>query len=318
MRIIRIGIVTLCFVVLGILVLSILSHLPPKTSLVTIEQGVSAQRVAELLEQERLISSKNYFLFLLRLRGAHRRIKTGIYEINSKEGTWRIISKLVLGKSKKVKLTIPEGFTARQIAQLIEQKGLGEKDKFLEIVEERNLEGYLFPETYFVDYDAAEEEIIDMMVDQFNKVFTKEMEERGKKFKFTKRDIVILASIIEKEAVKDEERPLISAVFHNRLKKRWYLESCATVQYALGEHKEKLTYKDVKVDSPYNTYIHFGLPPGPICNPGLAAIKATLYPAQTDLMFFVTKGEGTHRFSKYYQKHLEVQKKKLRRKKQIK
>lgn len=315
MRIIRIGIVILCFVILGILVLSILSHLPPKTSLVTIEQGVSAQRVAELLEQERLISSKNYFLFLLRLRGAHRKIKTGIYEINSKESTWRIITKLVLGKSKKVKLTIPEGFTAHQIAQLIEQKGLGEKDRFLEIVKERNLEGYLFPETYFVNYDASEEEIIDMMVDQFNKVFTKEMEEKGKEFKFTKRDIIILASIIEKEAVKDEERPLISAVFHNRLKKPWYLESCATVQYALGEHKEKLTYKDVKVDSPYNTYIHFGLPPGPICNPGLAAIKAALYPAQTDLMFFVTKGEGTHRFSKYYQKHLEVQKKKSRRKK---
>lgn len=313
MKVIKIGVIILCLLSLVNLMVFFLSPRYSKTSLVTIKQGVTAQQVAELLEKESLISSKNYFLFLLRLRGGHRKIKAGIYEINSKESTWRIISKLVLGKSKKVKLTIPEGFTAHQIAQLIEQKGLGEKDRFLEIVEERKLEGYLFPETYFVDYDAPEEEIIGIMVDQFNKVFTKEMEERGKKFKFTKRDTVILASIIEKEAVKDEERPLISAVFHNRLKKRWYLESCATVQYALGEHKEKLTYKDVKVDSPYNTYIRFGLPPGPICNPGLAAIKATLYPAQTDLMFFVTKGEGTHRFSKYYQKHLEVQKKKPKR-----
>lgn len=313
MKVIKISVIILCLLSLVNLMVFFLSPRYSKTSLVTIEQGVTAQQVAELLEKESLISSKNYFLFLLRLRGGHRKIKPGIYEINSKESTWRIISKLVLGKSKKIKLTVPEGFTVRQIAQLIEEKGLGEKDRFLEIVEERKLEGYLFPETYFVDYDATEEEIIGIMVDQFNKVFTKEMEERGKKFKFTKRDTVILASIIEKEAVKDEERPLISAVFHNRLKKRWYLESCATVQYALGEHKEKLTYKDVKVDSPYNTYIHFGLPPGPICNPGLAAIKATLYPAQTDLMFFVTKGEGTHRFSKYYQKHLEVQKKKSKR-----
>lgn len=313
MKVIKIGVIILCLLSLVNLMVFFLSPRYSKTSLVTIEQGVTAQQVAELLGKEGLISSKNYFLFLLRLRGGHRKIKAGIYEINSKESTWRIISKLVLGKSKKVKLTIPEGFTASQIAQLIEQKGLGGKDRFLEIVEERKLEGYLFPETYFVDYGATEEEIIGMMVDQFNKVFTKEMEERAKKFKFTKRDTVILASIIEKEAVKDEERPLISAVFHNRLKKRWYLESCATVQYALGEHKEKLTYKDVKVDSPYNTYIRFGLPPGPICNPGLAAIKATLYPAQTDLMFFVTKGEGTHRFSKYYQKHLEVQKKKPKR-----
>ncbi|NIM03242.1 endolytic transglycosylase MltG [bacterium] len=310
MRLIKIGVVIVCLLSLVNLGVFFLSPRHSKTSLVTIEQGMNSQEIAELLEQEGLISSKKYFLFLLRLRGVHRKIKAGIYEIDSKESTWRIISKLFLGESKKIRLTIPEGFTAREIAQLIKEKGLGEKDRFLQIVEERNLEGYLFPETYFVEYDVSLEEVIDMMTDQFNKVFTKEMEQRGKEFKLTKRDVVILASIIEKEAVKDEERPLISAVFHNRLKKRWYLESCATVQYALGEHKEKLTYKDVKVDSPYNTYIHFGLPPGPICNPGLAAIEAALYPAETDLMFFVTKGEGTHRFSTYYKKHLEVQKKK--------
>jgi len=310
MRVIKIGVVILCLLSLVNLMVFFLSPRHSKTALVTIEEGMTAQEVAELLKKEGLISSKNFFLFLLRLRRVHKRIKAGIYEINSKESTWRIISKLFLGKSKKVRLTIPEGFTGRQIAQLIEEKGLGGKDKFLEIVEARKLEGYLFPETYFIDYSASQETIIDMMVDQFNKVFTGDMEERGKKFNFTKRDTIILASIIEKEAVKDEERPLISAVFHNRLKKRWYLESCATVQYALGEHKEKLTYKDVKVNSPYNTYIHFGLPPGPICNPGLAAIEAALYPAETDLMFFVTEGEGTHRFSKYYQKHLEIQKKK--------
>jgi len=213
-----------------------------------------------------------------------------------------------------MKLTIPEGFTARQIGQLIEEKGLGRRKRFLKIVEQRGVEGYLFPETYFVEYDISEEEIIDTMVDQFNKLFTKEMEEQGKKFNFTKRDTVILASIIEKEAARDEERPLISGVFHNRLRKRWYLESCATVQYALGEHKEKLTYEDLKVDSPYNTYDHFGLPPGPICNPGLGSIKAALYPAETDLMFFVAEGEGTHGFSKYYGKHLEVQKQKSNKK----
>lgn len=314
MRIVRIGVVTLCLLILGILVLFISSHRPSKTSLVIIEQRMTARGVAELLEREGLIPSKSYFLFLLRLKGVHRRIKAGVYEIDSKKGTWRIIDKLVSGKSKIVKLTVPEGFTAPQIARLIEQKGLGRKDRFLQIVEQRRLEGYLFPETYFVDYDTSEEEIIGMMVDQFNEVFTKEMEDRGKKFKFTKSDTVILASIIEKEAVRNEERPLISAVFHNRLRKRWYLESCATVQYALGDHKEKLTYEDLKVDSPYNTYNHFGLPPGPICNPGLASIKAALYPAETDLMFFVAKGEGTHRFSKYYGKHLEVQKEKLEKK----
>jgi len=311
MRIIRVSVVTLCLLILGISALFILSPRPPKTSLVTIVQGMAAEEVAEFLKKEGLIPSKNYFLLILRLSGAQKKIKAGVYEISSKEGTRRIIDKLVSGKCKRVKLSVPEGFTARQIAELIEQKGLGRKDRFLQIVEEKRLEGYLFPETYLVSFDTSEEEIIDMMVGQFNKVFTEGLEQRGKEFNFTKRDIVILASIIEKEAAKDEERPLISAVFHNRLKKRWYLESCATVQYALGERKENLTYKDLKVDSPYNTYTHFGLPPGPICNPGLGSIKAALYPTETDLMFFVAEGEGTHKFSKYYQKHLEVQRGKL-------
>jgi len=314
MRMVRIGIVFLCLLFLGVLLLSIFSRRVHKTSLVTIEQGMTARQVADLLKTEGLISSKNYFLLLLRIKGAKNRIKAGLYEINSKENTWRIIGKLVSGKSEKIKLTVPEGFTARQIAHLIEDKGLGRRKKFLKIVEKKEAEGYLFPETYFVEYDTPEEKIIDMMLDQFNKVFTKEMEERGKKLNFSKRQTVILASIIEKEAVKEEERPLISGIFHNRLRKRWYLESCATVQYALGEHKEKLSYEDLKVDSPYNTYNHFGLPPGPICNPGLASIQAALYPAQTDLMFFVAEGGGTHEFSKYYQKHLEVQKQKSNKK----
>jgi UPF0755 protein len=308
---IRIGVIILCFLILGILVLFILSHRPAKTSLVTIEQGMPAQRIAEILKHEGLIPSKNYFLILLRVRKAQNKIKAGVYEIDSREGTGQIIEKLVSGKCKTVKLSVPEGFTARQIAELIEQKGLGKKDRFLQVVEEKRLEGYLFPGTYLVIYGTLEEKIIDIMVDQFNKVFTKEMEEKGKEFNFTKKDTVILASIIEKETAKDEERPLISAVFHNRLRKRWYLESDATVQYALEKHKEKLTYKDLKVDSLYNTYTHFGLPPGPICNPSLRSIKAALYPTKTDLMFFVAQGEGTHRFSRYYKKHLEVQKEKL-------
>jgi UPF0755 protein len=314
MRIIRIGVVILCLFILGISLLFILSHRPAKTSLVTIEQGMTAEEVGDLLKREGLIFSRNFFLFLLGLKGAQNRIKAGVYEIDSKEGIYRITKKLILGKSERVRLIVPEGATANQIAQLIEQKGLGSKNKFLKIVEKKELEGYLFPDTYLIDYNASEEKIIDMMIDQFNKMFTKEMEETGKKFNFTKRDAVILASIIEKEAARDEERTLISAVFHNRLKKRWYLESCATIQYALGKHKPKLSYEDLKVDSPYNTYTHFGLPPGPICNPGLASIKAAVYPAETDLMFFVTQGEGTHRFSKYYEKHLEVQKKKLDKK----
>jgi len=140
------------------------------------------------------------------------------------------------------------------------------------------------------------------------KIFTDDFLKRAVALKMSKEKIVILASIIEKEAKKDDERPLVSAVFHNRLKKGWNLESCATVLYALGKHKDFLTYKDIKVNSPFNTYIHPGLPPAPISNPGVASIKAALYPSETSDMFFVADGSGTHKFSKYGAEHIKNKK----------
>ena len=133
-------------------------------------------------------------------------------------------------------------------------------------------------------------------------------EEKGLNAKF----VITLASIIEKEAGGTDEMPFVSAVFHNRLKKNWYLESCATVLYALGKHKDKLLFKDLQVKSPYNTYRHRGLPPGPICNPGKESLKAALYPAETDDMFFVAQGSGAHSFSRYYRDHLKNKQKRSR------
>ena len=150
---------------------------------------------------------------------------------------------------------------------------------------------------------------MDILNNQFKKIYTDDFSERAKQIKMPEDKVIILASIIEKEAKKNVERPLISGVFHNRIRKGWNLESCATVLYALGKHKDSLTYKDIKVESPYNTYIHPGVPPGPICNPGLASIKAALYPATTDDMFFVADGSGTHNFSKYFAEHNSKKKK---------
>jgi conserved hypothetical protein, YceG family len=131
--------------------------------------------------------------------------------------------------------------------------------------------------------------------------------------KMSEREVVTLASIIEQEAAKAEEQPLVSAVFHNRLKKRWFLESCATVQFAIGKHKEKLSLKDTQVRHPYNTYRNYGLPPGPICNPGAGALRAALHPAETDAMFFVASSSGTHMFSRYFSDHLKNKSKRKRR-----
>lgn len=194
----------------------------------------------------------------------------------------------------------------------MEKKGVCSGEKFLKIVKNKKLEGYLFPETYFFEPDSTEEKVIQTLTNQFEKKFSDDFIKKAKELKMSKEKIIILASIIEKEAKKDEERPLISSVFHNRIKKGWNLESCATVLYSLGRHKDFLTYKDTKVNSPFNTYIHHGLPPAPISNPGIASITAALYPAVSDDMFFVADGSGTHRFSKYVEEH--IKNKKLKKK----
>ncbi len=272
---------------------------------ITIQKGMTSSQVAGLLEGKKIIDSKRYFSLLLRLKGMNKDIKAGVFELNSGMSAGEIVDILVGGKVFYSRVTIPEGFTAKQIAQLLAEKNFFDStDKFLQTVKESNLEGYLFPETYFILPGTKEEEIIKIMTRQFFKIFTPQMKMRMKKFNFNQDEVVILASLIEKEAKDEKERNLISAVFHNRLKKRWRLESCASVRYILDKWKEPLTYKDLEINSLYNTYRCYGLPVGPVCNPGLASLRAALYPADSDLMFFVAKGDGTHKFSKYYKEHL--------------
>lgn len=292
---------------LGILLMLLLKYRGGKTKIVIIRPGMTTAQIACLLDREGLIIDENYFLFLGRLKRATNRIKAGTYELNSRWSTGKILNKLIAGDTLTIKLTIPEGYRAEQVAELSEEKGLGNKERFLQLVQEKNLEGLLFPDTYFVDPDMDEEEIIELMVNQFNRVFTEQMKEEARKYKLTVRDVVILASIIEKEAKVAEEKPLISGVFYNRLRKRIPLEADPTVRYALKKFSGRLSYKDLELDSPYNTYIHYGLPCGPICNPGRSALLAAVYPARTDFLYFVARGDGTHIFSKTYKEHLAVQ-----------
>jgi len=297
---------------LGIsIIITILYHLTlsGEPVIVKIPDGSTGKEIAKILHEKKLILNKDIFLFISDLTGSTKKFQSGTYKFNQKMNFLKIIYMLRKGQTLKIKITIPEGYTAEQIAELIEQKGLGKKEKFMEIVKKNKLEGYLFPETYFFEPDTTEEKIVVRMKQEFEKRFTEEFKNRAKEIGMSVHQVVTLASIIEKEAKLDKERDIISGVFHNRLKKGWLLESCATVRYALKKYKDKLTYKDIKFESPYNTYLHYGLPPGPICNPGLKSTKAALYPAKTDLMFFFTKGEGTHEFSKYYKDHIEGQKK---------
>jgi len=276
-----------------------------KEVFIKIPKGSTPRRAAKILKNEKIIKSENVFLTLVWLARVEKKFKPGIYKFNTKMTSFAVLNDIVKGNTHKIKVTVPEGFTAVEIAELLEKKGVCNGKKFLGIVKNKKLDGYLFPETYFFETNSSEEKVIQILNNQFEKIFSDDFMKKAEELKMSKEKIIILASIVEKEAKKDEERPLISAVFHNRLKKGWNLESCATVLCALGKHKDSLTYKDTKVNSTFNTYIHPGLPPSPISNPGLASIKAALYPAETVDMFFVADGSGTHKFSKYAEEHIK-------------
>ena len=269
--------------------------------IIRIKPQMSSRAIATLLQEEKIIRSKNFFLLLLKLTRNERKLQAGLYELKSWTSPFDLIKKLVKGEVAIITLTIPEGYTATQIANLLEKKQLCSSEKFLNVVKENDLEGYLFPARYTIPSSISSEGIISMMEQKFKEVMFPY--ERGLE-EFFLKDIVIVASIVEKEAQMDWERPIVASVLYNRIKKRLHLASCATVEYALGEHKARLTTKDLLIESPYNTYLHYGLPPGPICNPGEASLKAALFPAKTNFLFFVSKGDGTNAFSETYAQHL--------------
>jgi len=271
-----------------------------------VAHGESAHEIAVHLQQQGFLWRRTPFLFWVRLLQSHKPIRSGVYELSPNASSWSLFRALQHGPPR-IKVTFPEGWTARQMAAELEAKGVTPAADFLPEVERERREGFLFPDTYFFEMGLPASIVIGRMVHRFHEMEPKDMLARAQALHLTYQQVVILASLVEREARVPSERPVIAGVFLNRLKKRWRLESCATVDYALGAWKPQLTYKDLQIDSPYNTYRHGGLPPGPICNPGAPSLVAAAHPAATDMMFFVSDGHGTHRFSKYYKDHLAVQ-----------
>ncbi len=292
----------------GVTVLLLWFGTPNRTVTFDIPNGSSARDVATILKKNGLIYSETLFFALAKMSGESRSLKSGVYRVSARTGMIGLLGMIAEGKVNQKRATIPEGFTSIQIADLLESEGIVDRDKFLRLVREQKLEGYLFPQTYFFEPKTPEQKVIDTMVREFNRNYTDDMRRRAREIKMTDRQVVTLGSIIEREAYLPEERPKISAVFHNRLRKHWYLESCATVLYALGKHKENLLEKDLKVNSPYNTYRHYGLPPGPISNPGVSSMMAALYPEQTSAMYFVVSSSGAHVFTRYLNEHVAYKK----------
>lgn len=293
---------------------------------VEIPVGSNVESIAHLLEQKGVIKSSFTFRLYSKLNHIEDKYKAGIYDIDNSKDIKEIASELQHGKGfhETIKFTIPEGFEVRMIVDKLVELGLGDRDKIYEAINnhyfdydfltdvsraEERLEGYLFPDTYEVYKNISEEEIIDKMLERFDQIFNEDFKARASELNMSVNEIVTLASIIEREAKVDEERKIVSSVFHNRLNINMMLRSCATVQYVLKERKEVLLYKDLEIESPYNTYKNSGLPPGPIASPGLKSIEAALYPDDTDYLFFVAKNDGTHIFTKTFKEHIEAQNK---------
>ncbi|MCR4662266.1 MAG: endolytic transglycosylase MltG [Endomicrobiaceae bacterium] len=299
--------IILILVVIFIIVAFVIPYVTKEEKVVEvfIPKGSSPHKISRILKDSEVISSKELFVFLIKFYGYSTKLQAGLYDFNTKDSLNTIIEKIKNGESKNIKITIPEGFNIKQTAKILSENNICDEQKFINLAEEQNMEGFLFPNTYFLLPQMSEQEVINIMHEDFNKFWTKEKQERLEQINKTEKEVIILASIVEKEAVADNERPIIAGVFLNRLSKGMRLESCSTVLYAMGINKERLSFEDLKFESPYNTYKYKGLPPGPICNPGAKAIDAVLYPQITDSLYFVSKGNGTHYFSSTFEQHVK-------------
>ena len=289
-----------------------------------IRKGVGSYRVARELAREKIISDPKTFRLYLRLTGRAGKLKAGLYDLHDGMTPSKIASVLTEGRVRMLSLTFPEGWNRKQIGDyLVKKKLVRSRREFLDITEDprvlkkysipgESTEGYLFPDTYAVPYGFSARRLQNIMIERFfaqlKKIKNPTSMPPGDLYQR-----VILASIVEREAVRAEERPMMAQVFLNRLDKGMRLESCATIQFLLKKPRFRLYNRDLKIKSPYNTYIHRGLPPGPISSPGLAAIKAAFNPRKGPYLFFVLKPDSSHHFSVSYSEHLAAKKKFLGR-----
>lgn len=299
---------------------------------ITIPRGSSTSDIAEILKKNGIIKWPSIFKLQSKINGYDDTYMSGKH-IVSKELSYDQLMRILSSNPVSINVTIREDYYLGQVLDTLSEKKLIDKNKFITSMNtekfdykflsqipkrENRLEGYLFPDTYFFDPNSTDWEIITKFLDNFDNKFKLDYYARAEELNMTVDQIITLASIIEKEATLSEEKPIISSVFHNRLKSKdpslRKLKSDATIQYILykreGKIKENLSYKDLEIDDPYNTYLHEGLPPGPICNPGLEAIEAALYPDEdSQYLYFVARGDGSHQFSKTLSEHEAARKK---------
>ncbi len=280
---------------------------------VMIPRGVTYRQVIDILKENGVIKNKLLMLLIGRITMNDRKIKAGYYSLNTAMSLWDVLDVLRNGRIISYTITIIPGSTLNDIRAKLEDHGLVDDDSY-QIAYDRDflntlnidapsLEGYIYPDTYNLPKGIKPEDIFRMMVQRMREKFDEPLRRRAEELGMSENEILTLASIIEKEAVYDRERPLISAVYHNRLKKGMKLKADPTVLYGVKKDSRRIGYRDLKRYTPYNTYVIDGLPPAPIASPSIESIRAALYPADVDYLFFVSKNDGTHYFSLTGEEH---------------
>jgi UPF0755 protein len=287
---------------------------PPGTQRVSIVAGSALPQIALQLEQAGVVGDAERFIRLARWREVTQKIKAGEYEFAKAATPGAVLDRLVAGDVIKIRITVPEGLTLKEIAARVETAGIGTADQFVKAATDlsrlgrlgvpgKSLEGYLFPETYTLTTTTSPVEVVRAMVSQFERQLTPDLLAAARAHGLDRHALVTLASIIQKEAGNVEEMPLIAAVFHNRLRKGMRLQADPTVIYGIRNFNGNLTRRDLTTPTPYNTYTQAGLPPGPIASPGLAALHAAANPATSSALYFVARGDGRHEFSVTLEAH---------------
>ncbi|MEF3280087.1 MAG: endolytic transglycosylase MltG [Elusimicrobiota bacterium] len=302
--------IILTIIALFLITILIYFFMPRESVKVFIPEGANANSIAKILRSNGVVISSFYFKALVKLTKTDKRINPGEYVFMKYSPAEIVLYRMLNQKYlNSIKIVIPEGWRAEQVSERLFKNGVIKSEKrFIDMVKQRKLEGYLFPSTYFFNKNMSEEEVINLFLSTFDKnirpLFSKYQLSKEEEYK-----TLIIASIVEREAVYDEERPLIAAVYLNRLKKKMPLEADPTVQYALGYWKKNLTHDDLQTPSPYNTYYVSGLPPTPICSPGVKSVEAVLNPAQIDAIYFVADNTGKHTFNVKYDEHIKAKEK---------
>lgn len=282
---------------------------------VEVTEGMSFKAIAGKLKREGIIRYRGYFELIGRLQGISRKVRVGYYGVGSHMSMWKVLDAFRQGRVIEYEVVIPEGYNLFQIGWTLSHTPLlDDPNRFIDLVtnkefaaslgvEAGSLEGYLFPDTYYLPKGITLPDIAKRMVQRYRAVYTRDYQQRATEIGLTEHQVLTLASIVEKEAKVASERKLVSAVYHNRLKKGMKLQADPTAVYGKRAWITKVSAEDLKRKTPYNTYLHKGLPPGPIANPGQGAILAALYPEQVGYLFFVAQGDGSHHFSNEFSEH---------------